>query len=584
MKMVQSPPVKILIMAIVVTVAASAFAADDDITAFDKAIILQQIPHYVRQDYVDSIGSAELYNGAIEGMIEKLDPHSSYMPPRTAADFNERIRGNFEGIGITFAMINGKITVIEVIEGGPSEAAGLKSRDKIVRIGNGDVIGIDNDSVKTLLRGPKDSKVTVHIERPGLDELKKITITRDRVNINSVSHAFMVNDNTGYIKITKFTTKTHYDVSDALKKLDKKGMERLVLDLRNNSGGSLEASCYVVDKFISEKGSLIVETRGRSENEKSAQFKTSGKGRYADIPLVVMINHGSASASEVVSGALQDHDRALIVGQTSFGKGLVMNSYRLRNRDGKELGNLVLSTAHYYTPSGRLIQRPYINGRAEYIKEGLDDFDPNAADSTRSGQPVFYTDLNREVYGGGGITPDRHLATLPRLNKLESAIRRTNLVFEFTDSYLDRHGDVPSDFKVFLADYTVPGDEIDRFREFIESRDIDTGVDTSFEGDLKALVKKHKLPENSAEIAEKAINSAGIQTTPDLFAESRDFIAHEIKQEIARMKWGPEERLRVWHTEDTELIGAISWFDDAESLLKSRLAWVHEHEDSNSIE
>ncbi|MFC1528643.1 S41 family peptidase [Candidatus Latescibacterota bacterium] len=543
----------------------------EELTSLEKALVQEKILSNVRKSYVDTTLEVNtLYDGAIQGMIDKLDPHSSYMPPKRASDFTEKIRGGFEGVGISFAIIDNQITLIQVIEGGPSEAAGLKSRDRIVRIDGKDVLGISNEEVKNLLRGSQNSKVSVHVERPGEDELLEFSIIRDKIKLNSVSHAYMLDRETGYLAITNFTTKTNFDVGRSLKKLKDQGMQKLVLDLRNNSGGSLEASMHVVDDFISD--GLIVETRGTREKGENRKWSASGFAEYIDIPMILMINHGSASASEIVAGALQDHDRALIVGQTSFGKGLVMRPITIASKSGKNLGSLMLSVAHYYTPSGRLIQRPYTNGREEYIKEGFDDIDPNAVDLMNEDKPVFYTDLGREVYGGGGITPDRKIDPLPRLNMLESALKRTNLFFEFADRYLLLHDNIPEDFNEFLIQYRIPREELELFKQFTVEKGIHVENDKTFDDELKDLVRKYDYSEESIEIIKKTLEEENNGLNEKLFDKSLHFIEREIKQEIARMKWGSEERYKVWHTDDKELKEALVYFDEAEELLKKRIA------------
>jgi len=552
--------------------AGNSFAADDDGLSFnDKRMVETQLLRQIRSSFVDtSVTMNDVIDGAIEGLMGKLDPHSSYLPVKRANDFEERIRGNFEGVGISFAMIDGKITVIEVIPGGPSEAAGLKSRDKIIRVNDESAVGVDNDQVKDLLRGPKGSEVNVYVERPGHEDLVPFTITRGRVEVNSVSQAFMINPGTGYIKVTKFAINTDYDFKNALVKLRDQGLERLVLDLRGNSGGSLDAAVNMVDNFLLKKRQLIVETKGRNTKQNLKQV-SSGEGEFPDLPLIIMINHGSASASEVVSGALQDHDRALIVGQTSFGKGLVMNQWPLRFQ-GKPLGTLLLSTAHYYTPSGRLIQRPYEEGRDEYLRAGYDNIDMNAADSTKTDQPVFYTDLGRTVYGGGGITPDYTLSSLRRLNSLERQHRSSNIFFEFADGYLLRHDDLPEDFYEFRDNYTIPSMEIEAFRTFMTEKGIKTEREKEFRDELDKLVKKFEIDEDKAKQLKSLLEKRDVDLDEKIFSESIDFITREIKGEIARMVWGSEERYRMWQTDDSELIGALSYFDEAEKLLKRRLA------------
>jgi carboxyl-terminal processing protease len=543
---------------------------------FDELDIFQLetlILERVRKAYVDSVSGADLLRGAIDGMMKKLDPHSSYMPRTTADDFNEKIRGDFEGIGITFAILDNKITIIEVLEGGPSQVAGIMSRDKIVKIDGKSAIGLKEDRVKELLRGLAGSSVTVHVERPGEDKLLKFIITRDKINMDSVSHAYMIDDKTGYIALTRFSIKTPDDIARALVKLKTMGMQRLVLDLRNNSGGSLEAAVGVVNFFINT--GTVVYTKGKRDIDNNV-WTASPSGKYpsyTNFPMIVMINHFSASASEIVAGALQDHDRALIVGQTSFGKGLVMNPFPLVTRlNRKDFGTLMLSVAHYYTPSGRLIQRPYDNGRDEYIKEGFDDIDPNAADSSKAGKPVYYTDLGRDVYGGGGITPDRVIDPSPKLNEYESALRGTHIFFEFADDYLLRHNDIPNYFEEFLLNYHLPPNELERFRKYAMERNITIGETSPFRTELEKLLQKHQIPQNSEEIITKSLEDAGINVHETLHQQSLHFIEREVKQEIARMKWGSEARYRIWHTDDTELITALSFFNEASELLARRLA------------
>jgi carboxyl-terminal processing protease len=293
-----------------------------------------------------------------------------------------------------------------------------------------------------------------------------------------------------------------------------------------------------------------------------------------------MVNHGAASASEIVAGALQDHDRALIVGQTSFGKGLVMNPIRLVGPDTRDpnrkvqLGTLMLSVSRYYTPSGRLIQRPYADNREEYVKAGFDDVDPNAADSSRAGKPVYKTDLGRNVYGGGGVTPDVSIPPLRKLNALERAIRNSNppLCFVFADEYLLRHADVPGDFPLFAASYRIPPAEIEKFGAFIREKGIRTDSLSTFDEEIKKLAAKYDIPASSLGRMEKVLSEDRVHPDENLFERSIPFIEREIKQEIARMIWGPEERYRVWHADDTELSAAAACFPQAIELLASRLA------------
>jgi len=551
-------------------VPASSETVPSDLEVFTiEHLILQTI----RTAYVDTVGTVDLIKGAIGGMMDQLDPHSSFMEPETASEFKEKIRGDFQGIGITFSIMDDKkITVIESIPGGPSEQVGITSRDKIVRIDGKSAVGIPQDSVKVLLRGPAGSQVKVSVERPGEDNLMEFTIVRDRIMLSSVSHSYMIDEETGYLAITQFSINTQDDVIRALKKLDALGMKRLVLDLRNNSGGSLEAAVGVVNLFINS--GVVVYTRGKRELDNNTwnAAPLENQKTYTNIPMIVMINHASASASEIVAGALQDHDRALIVGQTSFGKGLVMNPFPLVSTRRKNFGTLMLSVAHYYTPSGRLIQRPYENGRDEYIKEGLDDIDPNDPDSLHVSGPVFHTDLGREVYGGGGITPDIRLERPQQLNELEAQLRGTHVFFKFADDYLRRHDDVPKYFDEFLLGYDISDEEMERFKTFAADDGIEIDTRPRIMSDLDGLMEDYDVTPETRQKLVECLESSGEVLSASLFDQSRPFIDRMIKQEIARMKWGSEARYRVWHTEDTELISALSCFEDASELLAQRLA------------
>jgi carboxyl-terminal processing protease len=541
----------------------------DKLNVYDKTLIMQSIAERVREAYLDTLSVDTLYDGAIQGMIDKLDPHSSYMPPKEADDFSEKIVGNFQGIGITFFMLNKKITVIELIKDGPSQKAGLKSRDRIIKIDGENAVGITDDEVKSKLRGPAGSTVEVLIERPGVEKPIAVKIKRDNVELDSVSHSYMLDGETGYIALSRFSLFSNIDVSKALVKLKSEGMKKLILDLRNNSGGSLDAAIKLVDIFI--KDGVIVSTKGRREMD-NREWDATGKGNYLDMPMVVLINHGSASASEIVAGALQDHDRAIIAGQTSFGKGLVMNPFVLRKGGNENLGTLVLTVARYYTPSGRLIQRPYTGSREEYIKEGFDDIDPNALDADKTGEEIFKTDLKRNVYGGGGITPDRLLKPGRRLNELERSVKLTNLVFEFGDSYLQRIKDIPSDFSEFLKNYRISDAEMKTFRDFLNEKKIDVNKKSSLKDEIGKDLKNSGVSPEKIDNSFKAIEASGIKLEEPLFEISRDYFEREIKQEIARMIWGSEESYKVWHTDDSELDQAVALLPESEELLNKRLA------------
>ena len=538
-----------------------------------KMAAQNQIANLVRAEYVDSLDMNVLWDGAIQGMIDKLDPHSSYMPPATYDDFSEKIRGNFQGIGITFAVLQDTITVIDVIPDGPSMKAGLLPRDRIISVDDKSAIEVESEQVKELLRGPSGSKVEVGVLRPGVAGPLPFPITRERVEMNSVSRSYMLDETTGYIAVSSFTLVTHLDVKNALAILKMQNMKQLVLDLRGNSGGSLEAAINVVDSFIKE--GVIVSTQGRDENDRQ-MWRASGRASFSDLPMIVLVNHGSASASEIVAGALQDHDRALVVGQTSFGKGLVMNPYSLRQAD-TNLGTLMLTIARYYTPSGRLIQRPYDGTREEYLEEGLDEYDPNASDLDHSELPVFQTDLGRSVYGGGGITPDKTILPGRKLNDFERELRTSNLVFQFADAFLLRRHDIPRRFEQFLTDFHLSEDEFQRFHQYMLDNDVVSGESVPLKEAIGKLFQEYEIAGPPSEAIESAFIANGVPVNQTLFDQSRDFIEREVKMELARMIWGGEYRYRVFDSSDTELVGAKSFLPEAANLLHQRLALGDAH-------
>lgn len=355
--------------------------------------------------YVDNIDTQKLVDAAINGMLGQLDPHSVYIPAKETQAISEEFSGSFEGIGIQFDVVNDTLLVVSPISGGPSEMVGIQAGDKIVQIDAKSCIGITQDEVIKKLRGPKGTKVDVTVVREGVDKPLDFEITRDKIPIYSVTASFMVNDRVGYIYLNRFAETTGKELEDALTKLKSQGMKELILDLRDNPGGLLNEAVDVASEFI-PKGKTIVYTKGRIE-EANENFPSNG-GSYNKLPLIVLVNGGSASASEIVSGSIQDLDRGLIVGETSFGKGLVQRQFSLD--DGSAVR---ITIARYYTPSGRLIQRPYGKDRLKYF-EGAQEIDSSEKSGANlshtiesdSSRPIFKTASGRTVYGGGGITPD----------------------------------------------------------------------------------------------------------------------------------------------------------------------------------
>ncbi|MCX7728102.1 MAG: S41 family peptidase [Bacteroidia bacterium] len=360
---------------------------------------------YIQDNYVDSVNTDELQNDAIAALLHQLDPHSDFIPAQEFSGIKEQMEGNFEGIGIEFNIIKDTIRVIQTISNGPSEKAGLQAGDKIVYINDTLVAGIHitNEKVFKKLRGKKGTKVKVGIKRNQVKEILNFIIERDEIPLYSIDTYYMIKENIGYIRIDRFAQNTLKEFENAMQLLLKKGMKKLILDLRDNPGGVLDAAVKIADHFLPE-GTNIVYTQGRKYPKKI--FKATSEGLFESQPLVVLIDEGSASASEIVAGAIQDNDRGIIIGRRSFGKGLVQEQLDLP--DGSAIR---LTVAKYYTPTGRCIQKPYKKkDMASYYMEEYERYlngEVIKLDSTKiDTSQKFYTPKGKVVYGGGGIVPD----------------------------------------------------------------------------------------------------------------------------------------------------------------------------------
>ncbi len=363
------------------------------------------ILNYIKDNYVDSVNPKELENEAIQSLLEQLDPHSDFIPAEKFKQIREEMQGNFEGIGIEFNIIDDTIRVVQTISNGPSEKAGLMAGDQIIYVDDTLVAGvkITNEKVFKKLRGSKGTKVKVSIKRRNVPQILNFTIERDRIPLYSADVYYMITQDIGYIRIERFAQKTVREFEKAMQSLLKKGMKKLILDLRDNPGGILEAAVKIADHFLPE-GTNIVYTEGRKYPRK--YYKAQSEGYFETQPLVVLINEGSASASEIVAGAIQDNDRGIIIGRRSFGKGLVQEELDLP--DGSAIR---LTVAKYYTPTGRCIQKPYNKkNRMDYYMEEYERYingevikpDSTKLDTTQK----FKTPKGKIVYGGGGIVPD----------------------------------------------------------------------------------------------------------------------------------------------------------------------------------
>ncbi|MFA6923371.1 MAG: S41 family peptidase [Bacteroidales bacterium] len=435
--------------------------------------------------YVDSTKPGKLTEYAIMGMLKELDPHSAYLSKEEIKEANEPLQGSFDGIGVQFQILNDTIFVVAVITGGPSEKLGILSGDKIVKIEGEDATGmkVNNSWVLKKLRGTKGTIVKVGISRRGEKNILDFNITRDKIPIYSVDAAFMATSETGYIKLERFATTSINEFNNALTKLKEKGAKNLILDLRGNSGGYLNTAVELADEFI-ERNKTIVYTEGL--NSSRQYYKSTSKGNFKNGKLIVLIDEGSASASEIVSGAIQDWDRGLIIGRRSFGKGLVQRPFDLT--DGSVIR---LTTARYYTPTGRCIQKSYKQGVDKYfedIAKRVEKRELYNSDSIHFPDSLkYYTPGKRLVYGGGGIMPDIFIPLdTSESSKYLTDLYRKGVFNQFTLEYVYNNKKellekYPS-IEVFKKNFNVDDDFLKTFIKYAEKKEVkkdDKGIKTS---------------------------------------------------------------------------------------------------------
>lgn len=391
---------------------------------------LSRVLDIIESDYVDTVNRNALIEEAIPVMLRKLDPHSVYIPATDLAQANEPLQGNFDGIGVSFNMLTDTVLIISTIPGGPSEKAGITPGDKIIYVNDSLIAGrkIPDEEVVKMLKGPRGTKVDLKIERKGAVNLLPFTIIRDKIPIYSVDVSYMMSDRVGYIKISNFALTTHDEFRKGLRELKEQGMTKLILDLRGNSGGVMDAATMIADEFLSD-GKLIVFTMGKSTPRQDV--RATAQGEFESGELVVLIDEWSASASEILAGAVQDNDRGTIIGRRSFGKGLVQEPVMFRDGSGMRL-----TIARYYTPTGRSIQKPYDQGVDKYYEDlgnRLMHGEFEEADSIRHADSLrFITPGGKVVYGGGGIMPDIFIPIdTAGISDYFLAIRNTGLIYRY---------------------------------------------------------------------------------------------------------------------------------------------------------
>jgi len=484
---------------------------------FNKLKTIAQLVRIIYEKYVEEVDMNKVLNGALRGMLDELDPHSSFIPAEDLESIDEVFRGNFEGIGIEFSLIDGYITVISPIPDTPSDRAGIISGDKITKIDGESAYQITQKDVVKKLRGPKGTKVVVTIARTGMKDTFETTLVRDKIPIRSVASSFIINDDVGYIKVTRFSKNTFDEFSDAINDLQDDGMKKLLIDLRNNGGGLLDQAVKMVDLFINTSDTIVF-TQGRIRGSNKT-YRAKYSYNDLSLPVVVLINNGSASASEIVSGALQDLDRGVIVGEKSFGKGLVQRQYELQDGSAARV-----TIARYYTPSGRLIQRDYDVPLDEYY------LNSNEKDTLSENRKQYFTKSGRVVYGGGGITPDVIEKNDMTYNESTRKIyfHEDRLLFKYAD-HIKASGAVPLDFNELMGTYEI---NQDGFLEWLNFNKIEY-------------------------IKEELVND-----------DDWSFIMKRIRAEVANVLWSRKHFYRALIYNDKQVQTALNQFDSAEELIK----------------
>lgn len=454
---------------------------------------LSNLLHIISDQYVDEVNIDSLVDVAIPQILSELDPHSVYINAKQAQTATDDLKGSFSGIGVEFVIRQDTIHIQGVIKNGPAEKAGVLAGDKIVSVDGKPFVGkvVTQEEAMHRLKGPKDTKVKIGVVRYGSKKVHTFTITRGDIPQKSIAATYMLDDKTGYIRVKKFSETTYAELLISLAKLSQSGFTNLVIDLRDNTGGYLETAVQMANEFL-PKNRLIVYTQGRKQPRQ--EFLSDGRGSYKDIPLVVLINEGSASSSEIFAGAIQDNDRGTIIGRRSFGKGLVQKQMEFPD------GSIIrLTTARYYTPSGRCIQKPYTMGDESFYAQDLVDRYQHgeyfSQDSIKHTGPAYHTHIGRVVYGGGGITPDIFVAedTLGMTSYYKEA-SMSGLILQYAFTYTDDNRPKLNTYKEMMemASYLAKQNLVDKFATY---------------ADKHGLKRRNLMIKKSHKLLERYINS-----------------------------------------------------------------------------
>jgi carboxyl-terminal processing protease len=500
----------------------------------DEIQKLREVLSLIKTEYVDTANTEILVEEAIEHLLGKLDPHSAYISSRDRIEANEDLKGNFEGIGIEFNIFHDTLVVVSALSGGPSETVGLRSGDKIVKVNETNIagIGLTTRDVQKHLKGPKGTEVKIEVIRRGSAEPVLFTIVRDKIPQFSVDASYMIDQEIGYIKVSRFAQTTYTEVREAMTKLQGEGMKKLILDLQGNPGGYMDQAIDIADEFL-PKGEKIVFTKGQESKYDENAFATE-QGGFERGDLIVLVNEGSASASEIVAGALQDNDRALIVGRRSYGKGLVQRPFDLN--DGSEIR---LTISRYYTPSGRSIQKPY-NNLDEYEKDLMKRYKNGeffSADSIRFNDSLKFETLHgRNVYGGGGIMPDYFVPLDTTGNsRYFNLLFNANVLREYAFAYANEHKNELKEkgYAHYLQNFMVTSTMINAVIE---------------------MGRKNKIEPDYTDLA-----------------RNKHLFEIYIKAEVARNVWGNENFYPIFNETNEVLQQAIKLFDRIPELSRTKM-------------
>jgi carboxyl-terminal processing protease len=504
----------------------SALATQDQVP--DQYKVFSAALTAVEANYAGEVESDRLVYSAISGMLQTLDPHSSFMDPRTYAQMRERQEGRYYGLGITIAVVGDEITVLSIFEGSPAYQKGVRRGDIIAKIGDEDTKGWTSDQAVRKLRGPKGTFVQVSLKRSGYDTLIPLEVMRDEIHIPTIPAYFMVDNSTGYVRLQDFAENTNEELGRALKDLTGKGMRRLVLDVRGNPGGPLDQAIKVSNRFL-PRGDMIVYTRGRVPNS-DQDYRATDQSDYLSMPIVVLQNRNSASAAEIVAGALQDHDRALLVGETTFGKALVQSVYRVSQGAG-----VAVTTARYFTPSGRLIQRPWDGSFDEYLTYTLREQEAN---KPHQAEDLKYTDAGRKVYSGGGIEPDQ---------RFDGPMEGFN----------------PTRFGRMVYNRQLPDSFAQRF-----TRKGDTRITPSTKEGYRELAPDFTVDDRMMAEFKEHVKNAKVKIDEPAWQKDLEFLRAMIRYEIDLDLFGVAQARKNLATKDPQLQFALGLFPEAEKLTQ----------------